>query len=112
MNKYRNQKIVVDGIMFDSKKEAKRYQFLKALERAGEIKNLKTQVPFELQPAFRYDGKGIRAIKYIADFTYYARNKDGRFILVVEDTKGYRTKEYELKKKLFLFTQGFPITEV
>lgn len=112
MNKYHNKKIMIDGFCFASKKEAQRYKFLNALERAGEIKNLKMQVPFELQPAFRYQGKQIRAIKYVADFTYYAKGKDGRMIFVVEDTKGYHTKEYELKRKMFLFTQGFPITEV
>ena len=112
MNKYRNRKAVVDGICFDSKKEAQRYKILKALERAGEIRDLRMQVPFELQPAFSYQGKRVRAIRYIADFTYYAPDKSGNCILIVEDTKGARTKEYKLKRKMFLFKNGFEITEV
>ena len=60
------------------------------------IKDLQLQVKFELQPAFEKNGIKYRAINYIADFTYM---QDGK--LIVEDTKGYRTKEYQLKKKLF-----------
>lgn len=112
MNKYRNRKTVVDGICFDSKKEAQRYKILKALERAGEIRDLRLQVPFELQPAFTYQGKRVRSIRYIADFTYYAPGENGHRVFVVEDTKGVRTKEYELKRKMFLFKNGFEITEV
>lgn len=111
-NKYSARKTTIDGITFDSAKEAARYKKLKMLESMGAIKDLKLQVPFELQPAFRYNGKQIRAIKYVADFTYYAPDKNGKKVYVVEDTKGYKTKEYELKRKMFLFTQGFEITEV
>jgi hypothetical protein len=96
--KYHNKKIVIDGIKFDSLKEAKRYQQLKILEKANEITELRLQVKFELQPSFKKDGKTIRKIEYIADFTYYD-NKLGKYI--IEDTKGYRTDVYKLKKKLF-----------
>lgn len=91
-NKYGNQKTVVDGIKFDSKKEADRYRKLKLMQRAGIISDLKLQVPFILVPA----GHGESAAKYIADFTYMENG-----IKVVEDVKGYRTKEYVLKRKLF-----------
>lgn len=111
-NKYHALRVEVDGRLFASKKEATRYKKLKMLESMGAIKELKMQVPFELQPAFRYNGKQIRAIKYIADFTYYAPDKNGNRVYVVEDTKGFKTKEYELKRKMFLYTQGFEITEV
>lgn len=96
--KYYNKKVEIDGIKFDSKKESKRYSELKILEKANEISELRTQVKFELQPSFKKNGKTIRKIEYIADFTYYD-NKLNKYI--VEDTKGYRTDVYKLKKKLF-----------
>ena len=105
--KYRNKKCEYDGHKFDSIKERDRYAFLKCLEDRGVIGNLQLQVPFTIQPSFKHNGKTIRAIKYVADFTYYDR--DGK--LHIEDTKGYRTKEYQLKKKLLLF-QGLEIEEV
>ena len=64
----------------------------------GVIKNLKLQVKFELQPSYKYQDKTIRAINYYADFTYI---QDGK--LIVEDTKGFKTKEYLLKKKMLLY---------
>lgn len=107
--KYGNKKIQYDGKTFDSKKEAERYWVLKMLEDAGDISDLRTQVPFELIPSQRgEDGKVIeRAITYIADFTYW---QDGRF--VVEDAKGFRTEVYKIKKKLMLHTHGIRIKEV
>ena len=107
MQKYRNRKTVVDGIEFASKKEAERYKFLRILEKTGQIKDLKTQVKFELQPSFRYHDKQIRAIYYVADFVYF---RDGK--KVVEDTKGFITEVYKLKSKMFLFKNGFEITEI
>lgn len=98
MNKYGNHKIIVDGIKFDSKLEAHRYMELKLLEKAKIIKELKLQVPFELIPSYKKNGKTIRAIKYIADFVYYDNEKKQQ---VIEDTKGMKTKEYMLKKKIF-----------
>ena len=97
--KYHNQKTKVNNIEFDSKKEAKRYSELKLLEKAGLIKELETQKKFELQPKYvNNNGEHIRAITYIADFFYYDC-KEG--IYIVEDTKGFRTDVYILKKKLF-----------
>lgn len=96
-NKYNNQKYLVNGIKFDSKLEAKRYLQLKELEKNGTIKDLKRQVPFIIQDEYkRKDGKKIRPITYKADFTYINDLNN----LVVEDTKGYRTDVYKLKKKL------------
>lgn len=108
MNKYRNEKIKVDGITFDSKKESERYLELKLLERAGCIKELELQKSFEIQPAFSFKNKKIRAIKYVCDFYYYDND---RRQYVVEDTKGMRTKEYLLKKKLFEYKYGIEIEE-
>lgn len=98
MNKYRNNKTLIDGIVFDSRLEAQRWCELKILERAGEITDLQRQVHFELQPSFRKNGKTIRKIEYVADFVYRDR-KTGR--MIIEDTKGMKTAVYKLKKKMF-----------
>jgi len=98
-NKYRNIKTVVDGIKFDSKKEAKRYQYLKLLERAGEIFNLELQPKFILQEGFVHAGKKERAITYTADFRY--TTKAGT--LIIEDVKGVKTDAYKMKKKMLLY---------
>lgn len=100
IGKYGSRKTTYNGITFDSKKEAERYTELAFLERQGIIKNLKRQVPFELQASFKKGKKTYRAIIYVADFVY----DDPRLHkTIVEDTKGYRTPEYRLKQKLFEF---------
>lgn len=107
--KYGNKKTVVDGIKFDSKLEANRYRELKLLEKAGAIKGLELQPKFRLIPTFRKNGKTYRGITYIADFAYYDENE--RYI--VEDVKGYKTKEYQIKRKLFEYTfPDYTLTEV
>lgn len=107
-SKYANEKAVAGGLQFDSRKEARRYQELRLLERAGEIQTLQRQVKFELIPSQRHDGKVIeRPVNYIADFTYMENGN-----LVVEDTKGFRTKEYILKRKMMLYLCGIRIREV
>ena len=106
--KYHSRKTVVDGITFDSRKEASRWQELKFLERAGAISDLKRQVRFELIPSQRVDKKVTeRACNYNADFTYIENEE-----LIVEDAKGYRTPEYIIKRKLMLYTHGIRIREV
>lgn len=110
MNKYRNQKVIIDGITFQSLKEGGRYRVLKLLVKAKEIKDLELQKKFELQPAYtNANGKHIRAINYLADFYYYD-NKLGCYI--VEDVKGFRTKEYLLKKKMFEYKYNAIIKEL
>lgn len=96
MTKYRAKKTEVDGIKFDSKKEAKRYIVLKALEGKGEIEKLMLQPRFLLQEGFRKNGKAYRKIEYVADFMY---EQDGK--LIIEDVKGIKTDVYKLKQKLF-----------
>ena len=103
MGKYKNVKTVLDGITFDSKKEATRYAELMLLQRSGLIQNLRLQVPFELIPK----QAGERAVRYIADFTYTENGET-----VVEDVKGVRTDVYRLKKKLMLKVHGLRIKEV
>lgn len=106
-SKYHSRKVTLDGITFDSKKEAARYSELRLLERAGAIRNLRRQVKFELIPSQRIDGKVVeRPCAYIADFVY---EHDGETI--VEDTKGVRTPEYVIKRKLMLYIHGFQIKE-
>ena len=107
------------GITFASKKEADRFMVLKTLEAKGKITDLKTQVKFVLIPAQREpDGVGVRGGKvkgklierecaYIADFVYM---RDGE--MVVEDTKGMKTPEYIVKRKLLLYMTGIKIREV
>lgn len=100
--KYNAKKTVVDGITFDSKKEAARYSQLKLLEKTGVIYNLELQPRFLLQDKFRYKGEAFRKVEYIADFRY--TDKTGA--TVVEDVKGYKTETYNIKKKLLLFQYG------
>ena len=98
VHKYRAKVTVIDGIRFDSKKEARRYTELKLLERAGKIKELKLQPVFLLQEGFYRNGKAVRQITYRADFEYL----DEKGQRIVEDVKGVETQVYKLKKKLFL----------
>lgn len=107
-SKYHAQKTVLDGIKFDSKKEANRYAELKLMERAGVIKDLQRQVRYELIPAFDVDGKHYRPTSYVADFVY-TDAKSGKEI--VEDVKGYRQDVYRLKSKLFAYRYGVSILE-
>ena len=103
VNKYRNTKIIIDGIEFASKKEGLRYKELRLLERAGLITDLKMQTSFELQPSFKRNGKTIRAIKYVADFDYITV-KDKKH--VVEDVKSKITEAnqvYRLKRKMLQY---------
>lgn len=107
MNKYKNKKVVIDNILFDSKKEANYYTYLKLLEKAGKIKNLELQKKFILQDKFTLNGKTHRAITYVADFVY---EENGQVHVI--DTKGYRTQVYKIKKKLFMKKYGIEIEEV
>lgn len=108
MNKYGSRKIKVGGITFDSRKEYLRWCELVLLQKAGQITDLQRQVKFELIPSQRINGKvAERACDYIADFVY---NENGK--TVVEDTKGFKTKDYIIKRKLMLYFHGIRIVEV
>jgi hypothetical protein len=110
-NKYSNIKTKTsDGIEFDSKAEARRWIELKLLERAGEIKDLQRQVKYILIPTQKEGKKVIeRECSYVADFVY-TDVKTGK--TVVEDTKGVKTKEYIIKRKLMLYVHNIKIKEV
>ena len=117
--KYRSRKVVRDGESFDSVKEYRRFCELSLLEKAGTITELKRQVEFELIPTQREaDTIGVRGgvkkgkvielgVKYVADFVYTENGKK-----VVEDTKGFKTKDYIIKRKLMLYVHGIRIKEV
>lgn len=111
-NKYGSKKVEVYGIVFDSKREARRYQELSLLEKTGAIINLQKQVKYILIPAQYSEVNGKRKCierecSYIADFVYQENGKT-----VVEDTKGFRTKDYIIKRKLMLHVHGIRITEI
>lgn len=105
-SKYHAKKATVDGITFDSRKEADRYLTLKAMEEEGSIRDLRRQVRYELVPAFDVDGRHYRPVFYVADFVYVEDGKE-----VVEDVKGMKTDVYRLKSKLFARRYGMGIKE-
>ncbi|CAB4157578.1 Protein of unknown function DUF1064 [uncultured Caudovirales phage] len=99
--KFRNIKTVADGIVFDSQKEARRYGELKLLQRAGEITCL------ELQPKFPIVINGVKVCTYVADFGYV----DHTGSALLEDCKGFKTREYIIKRKLMKAVYGIDILE-
>ena len=106
--KYGNKKVTVGGIQFDSKKEARRYLELDTMAKAGLIQDLCLQVKYELIPSQRINGKVVeREVAYVADFVYEQNGET-----VVEDTKGVKTKDYIIKRKLMLFRHGIKIKEI
>jgi hypothetical protein len=105
-NKYRNEPCVIDGIKFASKKEGNRYFELKILQRARQIQDLRIQVPFELVPAQRGGIRKELPVIYVADFVYTEKGKQ-----VIEDTKGMRTKDYIIKRKMMKMI-GCEVTEI
>ena len=111
-SKYKNVKTEVDGIKFDSKKEAKRWQELRALQKAGQLRDLAHQWKyFLIPPQTRSDGKKERAVDYIADFAYV--DLDG--VTHVEDVKSPSTRKlpaYIIKRKLMLQVHGISIKEI
>lgn len=110
-NKYGARKVTVDGITFDSAKEAKRWKELQLMERAGQIRDLRRQVPFELIPVQHGGIRNERPVTYIADFVYIWPANADPAERIIEDVKGYRTPEYKIKRKLMKM-KGYEITEV
>lgn len=110
MTKYRAKPVVIDGIRFASKAEGKRYGELKALEAAGQIKGL------SLQPRYPIEVNGVKICTYVADFLYMEKARvdpqHGQlWVPVTEDTKGFKTPMYRLKKKLVKAVYGIDIRE-
>ena len=119
-SKYNNEPTTVNGIKFDSRKEARRYEELMVMLRAGEIKNLRLQAQYTLQESFiTPEGTRIRAIKYVADFAYDRRTQPDQngtvyWLPVVEDVKSKATKtpQYEMKKKMMYEKFRIEVREV
>lgn len=112
MVKYHSKKTTVDGIVFDSQKEARRYQELKLLERCGKIADLECQKRYVLLPAQYATVNGKRKcvereVCYVADFVYMQGHNT-----IVEDVKGMKTKDYIIKRKLMRYIHGIAIREV
>ena len=117
-SKYGNKKISQNGMTFDSQKEYRRFCELSLLERAGKVTDLQRQVKFVLIPAqYEPDTVGARGgvkrgkllereVSYVADFVYTLDGKQ-----VVEDSKGFRTADYKIKRKLMLYVHGIKIKE-
>ena len=97
MNKYRNKKVEIDGIKFDSKHEGEYYLYLKRQREEGKIKDFGLQTKFELQPSFKKYGKTHRAITYTVDFAVYHWNGEVEYI----DIKGMETHQGTMRKKMF-----------
>lgn len=100
-NKYGNEPMVVDGVRFASKREARRYLVLRERLERGEIRGLRLQVPYEL----------VVRMKYVADFVYEEAAEDG-WSTVVEDSKGAKTREYIRKRRAMADQHGITIREV
>jgi hypothetical protein len=97
ITKYGSKKVTIDGHTFDSKAEASYYQQLKWLKQAKQIKDFKLQPRYLLQEAFSKNGKHFRKIEYVADFEVH--HLDGSVEVI--DVKGYETKDFLIKRKLF-----------
>lgn len=107
--KYGNTRVEDAGMLFDSKAEHRRWQYLAMLAKAREITDLRRQVPFELIPSLpRPSGGKERPTVYIADFVYV----DASGKRVVEDVKGAVTPEFRLKRKLMLWVHGIEVKEI
>lgn len=106
--KYGNRKTEVDGIVFDSTREARRYRSLKLMETRKEISGLRLQVVYELVPGAILGGRKRPPVRYVADFVY--RTPDG--VVHVEDAKGCLTSVYKLKRHLMKAVHGIDIEEV
>jgi len=106
VSKYGAKKTEVDGIMFDSMAEARRYGQLLLLGKAGHISGLTLQVPFILAPAVILNGRKKPALKYIADFMY----TDMKLCkVVVEDVKGVITPLFRVKQHLMKHMHGIDV---
>ncbi len=116
-SKFGNKAVEVDGIRFDSKREAARYQVLKVRMQAGDIRRLQCQRRYPLT-ALRQDNSPIDVAEYVADFEYEEVDDDGihpvigeQWRRIVEDVKGHRTDVYKLKKRWFEAQYGITIRE-
>lgn len=109
-SKYRNKKTIVDGVTLDSRKEARHYSFLKLLEQRGDITGLKCQVKFDFKindQFLRYVDSN-RVIKYVADFEYFDMYGNRKVV----DVKGFKTRDYLIKKALMMTVHSILVEEI
>jgi hypothetical protein len=97
MAKYKNRKVKIDNINFDSAAEGERYCQLKIMQQVGMITDLEVHPVYSLQTSFTRDGRKERGINYEGDFRYVENGH-----VVVEDVKGMRLPVYKIKRLLFL----------
>ena len=110
--KYKNIKVMIDGIKFDSMKEGKRYYELKLMQEKGLVEHLKVHYPFFLVESVVLNGRKKPAMKYISDFCYFLPKSETR---IVEDTKSPSTRNlpaYRMKKHMMMAFYGIEITEI
>lgn len=105
--KYANRRVEIDGQTFDSKAEARYWGHLQIRLKAGEIRNLRRQVPFELAPAVVIGGRKRPPLRYIADFVWEEGGKT-----VVADVKGAVPEAYRIKRHLLKAVHGIDILEI
>lgn len=98
MNKYKNKKTIVNGIVFDSKLEARRYTELLLLQKANKTKELQLQPSFELIPSFKKNGRTFRKTTYKADFLYIDTETGQK---IVKDTKRILDRTLQTKEETF-----------
>jgi len=105
-SKYRNVPTVVDGVRFDSKREAKRWGDLRRLERGGQISKLERQVPYQLAPSVKIAGekRARPALRFKADFRYVEKGQT-----VVEDSKGHSDTAFRIRQHLMKAIHGVDV---
>ena len=106
--KYKNKKVEIDGVTFDSKKEAEYWRVLKTRQDFGEIENLRRQERYLLIPK----QTGERAVHYVADMAYYDRRLDKEFVIDVKSAFTRKLPAYVIKRKLMLFIHGIKVIEI
>lgn len=114
-SKYGAVKTTVDGIVFDSKKEAQRYHELRLREKAGEIRGLQLQPEFSLNTWHGDHSEAPKVGVYRGDFKYDEKQPDGDgngWLPIVEDVKGFKTPLYRWKKKHVEAQYGIQIKEI
>lgn len=111
-SKFFSKKVIVEGIKFDSKKEANTYLKLKELEKKGKIKDLELQKEYVLQEKFKLNNKTRRAITYKSDFTYKTTEDDKLHVVDVKSPYTAKDKVYRIKKKMFEYRYGIELEEI
>lgn len=118
VGKYNAKKAKRGNLTFDSQAEARRYDELILLLRAGQIRNLQLQKTYCLQEPFTgLDGRRVLGVDYKADFDYERKTAPDRYgnicwLRVTEDVKGVRTESYSIKARMFHARYGYAITEI